>query len=193
MGNHQSQAKPPTKDEIAKLSASTHFSPEEIMKLYSSFKEVSATTTADGNIDVNEFALMLGINNIQFAGKIFSAFDENPDQLLDFHEYVKGLSMASQRATLEEKASFVFNVYDADRSGKISRQELTDVMTLSLSENNGVKISPTSLNRIITATIQSMDENGDGEISLAEFITTARKNPAILNCVSIDIDHLLKY
>lgn len=192
MGNTHSANKPPSKDEILNLSKTSHFSVEEIHKLYSSFAEVSKTTTDDGNIDVNEFAVMLGINNIQFAGKIFSAFDENPDSKLDFHEYVRGLSMASNRASIEEKAAFVFNVYDSDRSGGISREELTEVMTLSLAENNGVKLPETTLNRIITATIQSMDQNNDGQIQLPEFQEAARKNPAILNCITIDIDRLLK-
>jgi Ca2+-binding EF-hand superfamily protein len=178
--------------EIDKLEKETHFNAQEIRMLYSSFKEIAAHTTNDGKIDVNEFAMMLGIKNIQFAAKIFKAFDENPDNQLDFVEYLRGLSSSSKRASIQEKASFVFRVYDADGNGTISKEELLEVMTLSLRENSDVKIPEVALNRIVNDTIRKMDQNGDGEISLAEFTDAALKNPNILNCVNVDIDNILK-
>ena len=190
MGNQGSKAQA-SKVDFENLSKTTHFSVEEISKLYGSFKQIAGSTTDDGKIDVNEFANMLGIKSIGFASKIFSAFDSNPDSVLDFTEYVTGLSSISKRATLEEKAAFVFNVYDADKGGTISKDELTEVMTLSLGENSDVKIPATALSRIVNDTIKKMDQNGDGEISLEEFIAAARKNPSILNCVAVDIDKLL--
>ena len=181
-----------SKGEFEKLAKTSHFTVEEISKLYGSFKQIAGSTTADGKIDVNEFANMLGIRSLGFAGKIFSAFDSQPDRTLDFSEYVHGLSAVSARATLEERAAFVFNVYDADRGGTITTDELLEVMKLSLGENSDVKIPETALNRIVNDTIKKMDQNNDGEISLQEFTDAARKNPSILNCVNIDIEKILK-
>ena len=191
MGANSSKSGP-TKQDFDELAKTTHFSVEEISKLCGSFKQIAGSTTADGKIDVNEFANMLGIRSIGFAGKIFAAFDSNPDKSLDFKEYVEGLSAISARATLEERATFIFNVYDADRGGTISSDELMEVMKLSLGENSDVKIPDTALNRIVKDTIKKMDQNDDGEISLDEFIDAAKKNPSILNCVNIDIEKILQ-
>ena len=178
--------------DIKQLAETTHFTEQEVRQLYTSFKEIAASEKDDGKIDVDEFAVMLGIKSRPFAAKIFKAFDENPDDTLDFTEYVNGLSNASKRASIEEKAKFVFRVYDLDGNGTISRDELYEVMTLSLRENSDVKIPEVALKRIVNDTIKKMDQNGDGEISLEEFTDAAKKNPNILNCVNVDVDKILK-
>lgn len=190
MGNEQSIE--PTNKEFLALVEKTHFTKEEVLKLYATFKEVSATNIDDGKLDIDEFCKILGFNNMGFAKKVFNAFDTSPDSVIDFVEFVTGLSSVCQRATLEEKARFVFNVYDADKSGQISHDELKDVMVLSLGENSSIKIPPNVLEKIITDTIKKMDTDGNGEISLDEFISAARTNPSILNCVSVDIDKILQ-
>ena len=191
MGNHQSK-EVVSKVDFENLANTTHFSVEEVSKLYGSFKQIAGSTIDDGKIDINEFASMLGIRNPGFAAKIFSAFDSTPDKTLNFSEYVKGISSISARAPLEEKAAFIFNIYDADRGGTISHDELLDVLKLSLGENSDVKLPDTALNTIVKNTIKEMDQNDDGEISLQEFIDAARKNPSILNCLNLDIEKLLK-
>ncbi|EAY08709.1 EF hand family protein [Trichomonas vaginalis G3] len=190
MGNEQSLEV--SSKEYQALVEQTHFNKEEVAKLYSTFKDISATHIDDGKIDFEEFFKMLGFTNRGFAQKVFDAFDTSPDKVIDFQEFVTGLSHVCNRATLEEKAKFVFNVYDADKSGQISKDELKDVMLQSLGENSSIKLPPQVLDKIINDTFKKMDLDGNGEISLDEFIASAKQNPSILNCVSVDVNKIFQ-
>ena len=192
MGNSSSKTKGPSESQMLSISQKTYFSLDEVQKLYLSYQRISQSKTEDQKIDVNEFASILGIPTIGFAHRIFAAFDSKPDQSLDFEEYCLGLSAISARSKLEEKAKFCFNVYDIDGNGTISRDELREVLNLSLNSNSCVQLSPQQLERIINNTIKEMDKNGDGEINFEEFLHQANSNPAILNCVKLDIDTLIK-
>ena len=79
-----------------------------------------------------------------------------------------------------------------NKNGTIERDELLEVLTLSLSENHGVNISQAQLSKIVNATYKKMDKNGDGRIDLAEFQLEAQINPSILTCVNVNLDVLLK-
>ena len=181
-----------SKKKIQKLSSLTHFTVEEIEKIYKHFKSLSNSLTADNLIDLHEFQTALGLRMNGFTKRIFSAFDSDGSSQIDFYEFVQGLSALSPSATIEEKAAFCFNVYDIDGNGFIDRDELKEVLTFSLKGNENVQISDDQLEKIIEVTFKNMDVNHDGEISLTEFANEAKKNPAILSCVNLNLDKLLK-
>jgi len=192
MGNEGSKTQSVTNETMRRISGKTHFTVEEVQKLYQSFLRVSGDQKEDGKIDLNEFSLVLGIPSVGFSARVFSAFDTNPNKSLDFEEYCCGLSAISTRASIEEKAKFCFNVYDIDKNGTISRDELKEVLEESLNANLAVQLTPQQLERIITNTVKEMDKNGDGSISYEEFLAQAQKNPAILSCVKVDLANLLQ-
>lgn len=196
MGNQPSKGKSkgkstkPTMKDFQALAEITRFTASEIQQLYTRYEKLSNSQIADGMIDVHEFQAALGLSSSGFAQRIFAAFDEDNSKEIDFVEFVKGLSALSPRASLHEKASFCFNVYDIDKNGFIDRDELREVLSFSLGENSSIHLPAAQLEKVIDATFKKMDSNGDGQISIEEFETEASKNPAILQCVNLSIDGL---
>lgn len=63
------------------------------------------------------------------------------------------------------KLRFAFQLYDQDRDGKISQQEMLQVLRLMV----GVQVTEEQLESIADRTVQEADEDGDGAVSFLEF------------------------
>ena len=53
------------------------------------------------------------------------------DNTIDFLEYVAALNLVL-RGTLEHKLKWTFKIYDTDRNGCIDRQELLDIVQVTV-------------------------------------------------------------
>lgn len=84
---------------------------------------------------------------------------------VDFHEFIRGLSVFSSRGNREEKLRFAFKVYDIDKDGYISNGELFIVLKMMVGNN----LKDQQLQQIVDKTIVEGDKDGDGRISFEEF------------------------
>jgi serine/threonine-protein phosphatase 2B regulatory subunit len=180
----------PTAEQITQLSKRTKFNEQEIRALWLKFKRMSESRTPDGRIDMDEFQAALGIRSEGFATRIFAAFDSDVSLEIDFTEFVLGVYAMSPRASIEEKAQFCFNFYDFDGNGSIDRQEISQILHLSLSESQSITLTEEQIQKIIDRTYERVDRNGDGGISFEEFLAASRRNPQILACININLDAL---
>lgn len=69
------------------------------------------------------------------------------------------------------KLRFAFQLYDLDRDGKISRNEMLQVLRLMV----GVQVTEEQLESIADRTVQEADEDGDGAVSFLEFTKSLEK------------------
>lgn len=69
------------------------------------------------------------------------------------------------------KLRFAFQLYDQDRDGKISQQEMLQVLRLMV----GVQVTEEQLESIADRTVQEADEDGDGAVSFQEFTKCLEK------------------
>lgn len=93
------------------------------------------------------------------------------------------LSLLSH-GTLDEKAELIFNLYDFDKSLSLSKDELTVLMTNTLTALNALqKKPPASIQEIqkkTSAFFKKADTNKDNQISLKEFKSYITKDQEIL-------------
>ena len=85
--------------------------------------------------------------------------DVNNSGFIDYTEFIMA---STQRDVLLSKSNLdaAFKAFDADGSGKISAQELKDILGGLEGESN---------ENMWQELIQEVDQNGDGEIDINEF------------------------
>lgn len=140
--------------------------------------------------------------NPQIAEMLFSIFDVDKNGKVDVGEFLHGISvfgeLASAEHTKEEKARMVFDVIDRDGSGKISKPEFRRYLSkvfsiakqiyferakdqgLPLAMRLGIKVAfkvgEGEFSDEITKEAFKADTDGDGEISLDEWLEAVRQD-----------------
>lgn len=127
MGKRHSKLAPKT---LSELRDNTNFTVEELQDWYKEFK----SNWPKGALTVEEFKkayktfFPLG-DATEFAKHVFRVFDRNDDGLLDFREFVCGFSVVL-RGGVQEKLKFSFQIYDINGNGFITRDEMSEVLSV---------------------------------------------------------------
>ncbi|XP_022437162.1 guanylyl cyclase-activating protein 2 [Monodon monoceros] len=131
----------------------------------------------------------------QYVEGMFRAFDKNGDDTIDFLEYVAALNLVL-RGTLEHKLKWTFKIYDKDRNGFLDRLELLDIVESIYklkkacrvemeAEWQGKLLTP---EEVVDRIFLLVDENGDGQLSLSEFIEGARRDRWVMKMLQMDVN-----
>ncbi|KAG7896035.1 hypothetical protein KL905_004646 [Ogataea polymorpha] len=116
------------KEDISTLRQETKFSARELQQWYKGFRR----DVPNGQLTKEEFTKIhkqfypFG-DPTEFSSYAFEAFDTNGKGYIDFHSFIVSLSLAS-RGSIEDKLKWSFNVYDRDRDGFISYDDLLTVI-----------------------------------------------------------------
>ncbi|KAK2851692.1 hypothetical protein Q5P01_007968 [Channa striata] len=120
----------------------------------------------------------------------FKAFFDNT---IDFLEYVAALNLVL-RGKLEHKLKWTFKMYDKDGSGCIDKTELLEIVESiyrlkkachgELDEECNL-LTP---DQVVDRIFELVDENGDGELSLDEFIDGARRDKWVMKMLQMDVN-----
>ncbi|XP_042320939.1 guanylyl cyclase-activating protein 2 [Sceloporus undulatus] len=148
-----------------------------------------------GTLFMHEFKHFFGVQNdeqaAEYVENMFKAFDKNGDNTIDFLEYVAALNLVL-RGKLEHKLRWTFKIYDKDGSGSIDKPELLEIVESIYrlkqvclpEEQKGLpRLSP---EEVVERIFQLVDENGDGQLSLDEFIDGARKDRWVMKMLQMD-------
>ncbi|XP_037700716.1 guanylyl cyclase-activating protein 2 [Choloepus didactylus] len=130
----------------------------------------------------------------QYVEGMFRAFDKNGDNTIDFLEYMAALNLVL-RGTLEHKLKWTFKIYDKDRNGCIDRLELLDIVEAIFKLKKACRIEMEAEQQeqlltpeeVVDRIFLLVDENGDGQLSLNEFIEGARRDQWVMKMLHMDM------
>uniref|UniRef100_A0A8C6Z0U7 Calsenilin-like n=1 Tax=Nothoprocta perdicaria TaxID=30464 RepID=A0A8C6Z0U7_NOTPE len=113
---------------LAQLQAQTKFTKAELQSLYRGFK----AECPSGLVDQDTFKLIYSQffpqgDAAAYAGFLFNAFDADGNGLICFQDFVAGLSVLL-RGTVQEKLHWAFNLYDLNKDGRITKEEMLAIV-----------------------------------------------------------------
>ncbi|KAA8580280.1 hypothetical protein FQN60_005815 [Etheostoma spectabile] len=137
------------------------------------------TECPSGQLTLHEFKHIFGLRGLDpeanaYIEQMFRTFDMNKDGYIDFMEYVAALSLV-MRGKMEHKLRWYFKLYDAIRA------------------INGNESQDGSAEDFTNRVFDRIDINGDGELSLEEFVAGARSDEDFMEVMmkSLDLTHIV--
>ncbi|GAV05557.1 hypothetical protein RvY_15665-1 [Ramazzottius varieornatus] len=177
--------KPSNLDELCHL---TQYSREEIKLIYRGFKQECPSGVVDEETFKELYGQFYPLGDAgPFAGYIFATFDRDEDGHVTFDQFIQGMSTIS-RGTLQEKARWVFNLYDINGSGKVTKGNLRDVVS-AVYQLLGAHAKPSSdefaTKEHVDRMFNKFDLNRNGEITFAEFMQVCETDPRIQRSMAL--------
>jgi len=180
-------------ESLLQLCKLTKFSKRELQLMYRGFKQVCP----NGVVSLEQFKEIYAnffphghksnADTGRYAVYVFNTFDRDKNGYISFEEFVVGLSILS-RGTTEEKLRWVFDLYDVDQDGLLTKEDIEQVVG-SVYEMMGSPTDPpieeNTVQEHIDFVFNKMDDNGDGFITLQEFLETCGHDEAI--CQSLGL------
>ncbi|KAL2098168.1 hypothetical protein ACEWY4_007375 [Coilia grayii] len=170
------------------LLAVTHFTKRELQILYRGFKNECPSGLVNEETFKNIYANFFPHgDSSSYAHFLFQAFDRNQTGSVTFEDFSLGLS-ALLRGPVEEKLTWVFNLYDINKDGCITKEEMLEIMK-AIYDMMGKSIHPRISEDIprqhTEIFFQKMDKNQDGVITIDEFIECCQKEENIVKSMYI--------
>lgn len=111
---------------------------------------------------------------MKYRQQVFNAFDLNHDGVIVRHEYITFLAIASSDS-IEKKLRALFTVNDVDNDGSLDVSELeTMLKTAAALDPNGGDSDEMPFEMIAELMHHQLDANGDGKLTVDEFIAVAK-------------------
>ncbi|XP_035282322.1 guanylyl cyclase-activating protein 1 [Anguilla anguilla] len=150
-----------------------------------------------GQLMLHEFKQFFGLCGLEpdanaYIEEMFYTFDMNKDGYLDFMEYVAALSLV-MRGKMEHKLRWYFKLYDVDGNGCIDREELLNIV-MAIHVVRGSEKDQDYVEEFTNRVFDRIDINGDGELSLVEFIRGAQEDKDFTEVMmkSLDLSHITR-
>ncbi|NWH77488.1 CSEN protein, partial [Piaya cayana] len=165
-------------EELEQLLVQTKFSKMELQSLYRGFKNECPS----GLVDEETFKLIYSQFFPQgdasaYAQFLFDAFDADGNGAICFQDFAVGLSVLL-RGTVQQKLTWAFNLYDVNKDGCITKEEMLEIMK-SIYDMLGRSTYPPPRDSApaehVELFFQKMDRNGDGVVTFEEFLETCQQ------------------
>uniref|UniRef100_A0A674CPB5 Potassium voltage-gated channel interacting protein 2 n=1 Tax=Salmo trutta TaxID=8032 RepID=A0A674CPB5_SALTR len=173
---------------LDQLLQQTKFTRRELQILYRGFKNECPS----GVVDEETFKLIYSQffpqgDSSTYAHFLFEAFDTHKNGSVSFEDFVTGLSIIL-RGSVTEKLNWAFNLYDLNKDGFITKEEMTDIMS-SIYDMMGTSTYPCMQNDApkehVDIFFQKMDKNKDGVVTIEEFLESCQKDENIMQSMHL--------
>uniref|UniRef100_UPI0037E83855 Kv channel-interacting protein 4 isoform X1 n=1 Tax=Semicossyphus pulcher TaxID=241346 RepID=UPI0037E83855 len=191
---------------LESLEAQTRFSRKELQILYrgfknecpsgvvneETFKDIYAQFFPQGGLCLPSFcnhgrSLLLSVDASTYAHFLFNAFDTDHNGSVSFEDFVMGLSILL-RGTIQEKLNWAFNLYDINKDGYITKEEMLDIMK-AIYDMMGKCTYPVlkeeTPRQHVEVFFQKMDKNKDGVVTIDEFIDCCQNDENIMRSMHL--------
>eukprot|EP00794_Sanderia_malayensis_P016074 gene16074-17697_t len=179
-----------SQDEIRELQKATYFDKKELQKWYKDFMK----DCPSGQLRQDEFERIYQQffpfgDPSKFAAFVFKVFDKNDDGSISFKEFITALSITS-RGSLDEKLEWAFSLYDLDKDGYITRDEMLHIVE-SIYKMVGKMVDlpedEDTPEKRVDKIFHKMDKNADGKLTMEEFREGSKCDPWIVQALAIDL------
>ncbi|XP_056146414.1 calsenilin-like [Lampris incognitus] len=168
---------------LEKLQAQTQFTRKELQSLYRGFKNECPSGLVDEKTFKTIYSQFFPQGDATtYAHFLFNAFDLDRNGSINFEDFVLGLSVLL-RGSVAGKLRWAFSLYDINKDGYITKEEMLAIMT-SVYDMMGRYTSPSVQDDAplehVDKFFQKMDRDGDGVVTVDEFIETCLKDENIM-------------
>uniref|UniRef100_A0A3Q3BQ02 Potassium voltage-gated channel interacting protein 2 n=1 Tax=Kryptolebias marmoratus TaxID=37003 RepID=A0A3Q3BQ02_KRYMA len=165
-------------ESMDKLQEQTKFTKKELQVLYRGFKNECPSGVVNEENFKNIYSQFFPQgDSSMYAHFLFEAFDTNKNGSVSFEDFVFGLSIIL-RGTVNDRLNWAFNLYDLNKDGCITKEEMLDIMK-SIYDMMGKYTYPTMQDDAprdhVENFFQKMDQNKDGVVTIDEFIDSCKK------------------
>ncbi|XP_064176982.1 Kv channel-interacting protein 2 isoform X1 [Anguilla rostrata] len=173
---------------LDKLQEQTKFTKKELQILYRGFKNECPC----GMVNEETFKLIYSQffpqgDSSMYAHFLFDAFDTQKNGSVSFEDFVTGLSVIL-RGSIVDRLNWAFNLYDLNKDGCITKEEMTDIMK-SIYDMMGKCTYPTmqedAPREHVENFFRKMDRNNDGVVTIEEFIESCQKDENIMQSMQL--------
>jgi len=117
--------------------------------------------------------------------RIFTAFDPAANDVIDFPEFVRGLSAFHPAAPPDAKADFSFRMYDLGRTGAIEPGEVRRLLGGLVRDNPALSLSDADVEALVDAAMADADAAGDGVIHPHEWRALVGRCPGVAGFMTL--------
>lgn len=135
------------------------FSQQEIVSLYQRFCQLDRN--AKGFISADEFLSVPEFAMNPLSQRLLKMVDG-----LNFKDFVAFLSAFSARASTQQKSELIFKVYDSDCNGKVSFNDILEV----LRDLSGSFMSDEQREKVLTQVLQEAGYARESYLTLDDFV-----------------------
>ena len=163
----------------------TKFDESDILRWFKGFRKECPTGYFARDHVKRLFTKMFPAGNgTVFTNNIFRVFDNDNNGFMDFKEFLMALDVTTCK-TSEDKLKWTFQLYDIDGNGTIDLQEMIAIIEI-LDELGGREVGETYMvlgepemlapaEERAKEIMLAVDENGDGGISLEEWLVLGKR------------------
>ena len=150
---------PIRKFELEELHKLTQFSPELIILFYSYYQKFSNTLKDDGVIDYSEFLLSLNLKDNIFSKHLFSGFDLNKDNFINFREFLKFFGIF-QNGNPFNKIEICFRLFSNSNTKQIEKEMLINILNEAVNMNETLSkfVTLDDVENIVSETFRKYDK-----------------------------------
>lgn len=170
---------------LQSLTTNTNFTTAEVKTLYRVFKNEcpSGVVYEDTFKSIYSHFFPMGDSDM-YAHYVFNALDEAEEGFICFEALITALS-SLLRGSVDEKLQWTFRLYDINRDGFITKDEVHDIVKSIYSLLGNSSHSQCVISQHANQTFQKLDLNKDGYVTYSEFVRAFRTDAPLVASLKI--------